>query len=326
MPRLTDAQLQERGQGLGASDMAVLAGVSPYQTPFELYLEKIGELDRTARMDQVVLDSMERGHRLEDVALEWDRDRTGDPFWRVKGTVWHPTLPWGYCHPDATRHPFGRLDHLVEVKTAARPWKEVPQHVEVQVMWQMACTGATQVDVLLLTFQGPPERYRVERDDLLVHALEGLGAAFWRRVEDRDPPPVDGSDGASRWLDNTRWRNEPELLAEPGQRDLLVRLIDCRTQAKELEKLDAELVNQLKFSMGGSRLYAPGVGRVLWTAPHEKRTTKWKEVAGEFRIMIQMAYQASGDELPDLDEVELQHTTVDPDARSFTVKPEGDTA
>ena len=38
MARLTDEQLADRRNHLGASDIAVLAGVSPYATPFELYL------------------------------------------------------------------------------------------------------------------------------------------------------------------------------------------------------------------------------------------------------------------------------------------------
>ena len=77
MPRLTGAQ-RDRSTYLGASDFPVLAGVSPYATPFELYLEKIGELDRQATRTDDDLARMERGHRLEDVALATVRREAAD--------------------------------------------------------------------------------------------------------------------------------------------------------------------------------------------------------------------------------------------------------
>jgi putative phage-type endonuclease len=314
MPRLSDDQKAERARGIGASDVASIAGVNPYRTAFEVYLEKIGELDPDARIDDASRDRMERGHRLEDVALEWDRDITGEPFERVTRTVWHPRLPFLFCHPDARRRPWSKTRRLIEVKTSARPWKDgVPRHVEVQVQTQMAVTGAASVDIVVLGFDGPPARFLVERDDELIAALEGLAFAFWARVERRDPPPMDGSDGARAWLDRTRWKDEPELVADPEQRKLLDTFLRVRAARDHAEAEMERLANVIKFSMAGAgRLSARGLAKIIWTAPAEVKTVRWKDVAAR---LIELY------EPEELDALLLEYTSVR-EARTFRVTDE----
>jgi putative phage-type endonuclease len=331
MPRLTDAQLEERALGLGATDVAIAAGLDPYTTPFELYLQRIGELDVEATIDQAARDRMERGHRLEDVALEWDRDVSGEAFERVNRTIWHPTVPIIFCHPDARRKPFKTTKRLIEVKTAKWPWKEVPRKTEAQVQVQMACTGAMSVDILVLGFDGPPTRFLVERDDALIHALEKVAVAFWQRLEDRNPPPIDGSSGAAKWLDRTRWANEPEMRASDVQRDLLDSLIATRERIDALEASEDVLVNQIKDTMAGAgRLNAPGIGRVVWTAPTVVRSTKWKEVATAYRqgllelpadVVSKVVPHVAADVSGDLDVIQGLYTS-ERTSRTFTVTPE----
>lgn len=324
MPRLTDEQRDERPNGLGATDVVTAAGLG-YNTPYELYLEKIGELDPEARIDDASRGRMERGHRLEDVALEWDRDINGEPFYRVTRTVWHPTISFLYCHPDATRDRFGKLTHLVEVKTSPRRWKEVRRATEVQVQVQMACSGATAVDVIVLTFEGAPQRFVVERDDELIEALEQLAVAFWERVQRKEPPPMDGSDGASRWLDRTRFRNEPQITASDDQRALVDRLLELRRAVKLLQGEDDKLVNDLKLTMGGaSRLVVPGIANVIWTAPTTFTNVSWKEVASAYRKAIEEAASkpwmiVDDVEWPDLDAIESLYSKVREDVRTIRI-------
>jgi putative phage-type endonuclease len=342
VPRLSDEQLAERARGLGATDVATAAGVNPYQTPYELYLTKIGELDPEATIDDAARARMERGHRLEDVALAWDRDhqaeRTGvyEPYERVKRTVWHPRLPFVFCHPDARRTPWRSTRRLVEVKTSARPWKDgVPRVTDAQVQVQMACTGAKAVDVVLLTFDGPPERFVVERDEELIDALERVASAFWGRVERKDPPPMDGSAGAREYLNRTRWADEPDILATPVQRRLIESLIATRAQLDELEAEEARLQNVIQDTMAGSaRLNAPGVGRIIWSPPYVAHYTKWKEVSAAYRHRLDqidslldepsdvtLDYIRTLTDRDDLAAVE-QLSTTEKEARRFMVEPD----
>lgn len=311
MPRLTEAQ-RDRTTYLGASDIAVLAGVSPWKTPFELYLEKIGELDPAAAASDADRARWERGHRLEDVALDWYGEIAGVSIERIRRDVVHPTLPFIVVHPDARVKPWGSTRTLVEAKTSARKWDEVPQHVEAQVQAQMAAMRADVAEVVVLGFDGPPTPFTVERNDELIAGLEDLARAFWDRVERRDPPPLDGSRAASRWLDKL-FREGPEERADASQADAIARLLRIREDVKRLEAEDGELVNALKFSMaGGSRMFAPGVGRVVWTAPSERRTVAWKDVVDELRSQVEESLLAGAIE---------SHTTVAEGIRQFRITP-----
>lgn len=333
MARLSDSQLADRRNHLGASDIAVLAGVSPYQSAFELYLEKIGELDPDARRSDDDRARMERGHRLEDVALDWHADIAGIQIERIRRDVRHPRLPYIVVHPDARVRPWSKTRRLIEAKTGRTP-DGLRRDWEAQVQAQMAATGAVAVDIVVLGFDGPPAVITVERDEELIAALEGLAASFWDRVQRRDPPPVDGSHGASKWLDRMHWRDEPEQVATPEQAQALARLLWVRAETKRLEAEDAAIVNALKLTMaGGSRLYARGVGKVLWTAPTTRRTVAWKEVAGVYRRLIETlkgaqqitpaveAAMSAEVGTTSLDDIEGLYATVDDSARTFRVTP-----
>lgn len=316
MPRQTETQIADRRNQLGASDIAVLAGVSPYKSPFELYLEKIGELDPQARTSDADRDRQERGHRLEDVALDWDAEIRGLSIERIRRDVRHPRLPFIVVHPDGRVKPWRQTKRLLEAKTSARRWDGIPQHVEAQVQAQMAATGADVVDVVVLGFDGPPEAHEVPRNPELIAALEDLATSFWDRVQRRDPPPIDGSRAASHYLDRL-FRDGPEVQADADQARVLARLLEIRADVKRLEAEDDELVNLLKFSLAGApRMFAPGVGKVLWTAPAERRTVGWKDVAAAYRALL----DADSFDRARIDEIEAEHTTVT-ETRTFRVTP-----
>jgi len=323
MPRLTQDQLDERLKGIGASEMPAIAGVDPYRTALEVYFIKVGELDPEALIDEASRGRMERGHRLEDVALQWDKDINGDAFERVNRTVWHPRIPFLYCHPDARRKPWTTSRRLIEVKTSNRKWTEIPRNVEVQVQTQMACTGALSCDVILLTFDGAPYRWTVERDEDLISALLQVAETFWDRVMRLDPPPMDGSTGATHWLNTTRWKSEPEFRADPDQTEVIRQLLDVKRKISAFESEEERLTNVLKFSMAGAgRMVAPGVARVTWTAPTVVRSTKWKEVAADYRHELEWLKETQLTEI-DFGETEGKWTT-EREQRTFTVRESED--
>lgn len=318
MPRLTDEQYAARRDHLGASDIAVLAGVDPWKSPFELYLEKIGELDPRARETEKSAARMERGHRLEDVALDWDAEIRGLSIERVRRDIVHPHFPFIVVHPDARVKPWTKTRRLLEAKTSARKWDEVPQRVEAQVQAQMAASGAEFVDVVVLGFDGPPTPIEVGRNPELIAALEDLAAAFWDRVQRRDPPPIDGSRAASRWIDSL-FSAGPEVQADADQARVLARILAIADETKALEAEDAELRNILKFSLAGAaRMFAPGIGRVVHTAPGERRTVAWKEVAAAYRTVLEEHH------LADVEAIESLYTRIEEGVRQFRVTPEKD--
>lgn len=315
MPRLTDAQIAAKRHTLGASDFATLAGVGEPMS--ELYLRLIGELDPEARRGDRERATLERGHRLEDVALDWYADDRGVPIERVHRDIVHPRLPFVIVHPDARVKPWRQTRRLVEAKTTRSRWDVLPQRVEAQVQAQMAATGADVVDVAALSFDGL-DVFEVPRNDELIAALEDLAREFMARVERRDPPPMDGSRAESRWLDRL-FEAGGEVTAGAEQAEALRRLIDIRAQVAQLEAEDARIVDVLKFSLAGaSRLIAPGVGKVVWTAPGSRSAVAWKEVAAELREWITDEYPQAADRIA---AIEAEHTATTEGVRTFRVTP-----
>lgn len=276
MPRLTDAQIEAKRHTLGASDFATIAGVGGPQS--ELYLRLIGELDPEARRGDQERAVLERGHRLEDVALAWYADDKAVAIERIHRDIVHPRLPFVIVHPDARVKPWRETRRLVEAKTTRSRWDVLPLRVEAQVQAQMAATGADVVDVAALSFDGL-DVFEVPRNDLVIAKLEDLAAAFMDRVERRDPPPMDGSSAESRWLDRLFDVGE-ELIADPDQARTLARILEIDQLGKDLDAERDRLRDVLKFSMAGaSRLIARGVGKVVLTKPSFPGSTAWKDVA-----------------------------------------------
>lgn len=276
MPRLTDAQIAAKRHTLGASDFATLAGVGGPLS--ELYLRMIGELDPEARRGEQERSILERGHRLEDVALSWYADDRGVAIERIHRDIRHPRLPFVIVHPDARVKPWRKTRRLIEAKTTRSRWDAVPQRVEAQCQAQMAATGADVVDVAALSFDGL-DVFEVGRNDQLIAGLEDLARAFMERVERREPPPMDGSAAESRWLDRL-FDVGDEVIADPDQARTLARILEIDQVGKDLEAERDRLRDVLKFSMAGaSRLIARGVGKVVLTAPSFPATTRWREVA-----------------------------------------------
>ena len=46
-----DAWLAARRSGIGGSDIAAICGLSPYQTPYDVWLDKLGQWETVARLD-----------------------------------------------------------------------------------------------------------------------------------------------------------------------------------------------------------------------------------------------------------------------------------
>src|ERR1051325_2481740 len=141
--------LAARVTGIGASEIASICGLSPYETPLDVYLRKLG-LVGEAEEDG----SMEWGKRLEPVVARKYTEVTGI---ELTGdgleTLRHPERRWMLATPDRIAEDRSRL---VEIKTgghfAASEWgrpftDEVPRRYLVQCAWQMAVTGIDLCDV-----------------------------------------------------------------------------------------------------------------------------------------------------------------------------------
>ena len=190
------AWLAERQNGIGASEAAAAIGVSPYDTPLDLFLRKTGQKPPVETTRAMMI-----GLLMEPVLAELYSEETGVGFADAQAFRRSELVPWMFATLDRVRTD-GRI---VELKTAgarvASEWGEagsdqIPAHYLVQVIHQMVVAEATVADVAVLIGGQDFRVYTVERDDAVAERLVELESAFWSHVRQQVPPEFDAAKDA----------------------------------------------------------------------------------------------------------------------------------
>lgn len=141
-----DDWLAVRRTGIGGSDAAAAAGLNPYMSTLELWMDKTGRAEGLAGPDPNDTTSPTYwGTLLEPIVAASYTKQTGNRVRRINAVLRHPTIPFMLANID--REVVGcREVQLLECKTAgeygARLWRAgVPEYVELQVQHQLAVTG-----------------------------------------------------------------------------------------------------------------------------------------------------------------------------------------
>lgn len=262
---LPEAEWQAlRRTGIGGSDVAALLGMDRYSSPYQLYLEKRGELG-----EQPMSDGLARaarwGHLHEPLmAAEFTR-QTGFRTRRL-GLIRHQDDPWRLANLDyrIVGCPDGPCGLELKNRSA---WKRdewgpsgdpdgVPDKEALQTVHYLAVTGYRHFHVGVLINGNDDRWYRMDWDDQLITDVVEMEGVFWKRVLAGDPPDVDGSAAVTDLL-ATMWTSQAEAervvdpLAAGG-------LISSRQAIKEqIADLGSELAaveNQLKEQLGEKEL------------------------------------------------------------------------
>lgn len=291
-------KLARRGL-IGGTLMTAIAGVNPWLSVADAWLELTGALD-----DAPENPAMEAGSLLERSVLDWLERSEGirlerDVFLRDPGGMFCANID-AVCH-DADP-PF-----LAEAKTAGivgpRPdseqWGEpqtdqVPERVIVQVHHYFGVLDAASPDAAPIRLALVPTLlggrgfalYRVQRDDELVASLRELGRKFWvdhvapRRPPEDFRPSLDAA---------KRIRRQPGLVTTLPE-EVVEQWINAREQKKRadeaLEAAQAQLLAALgpaeagDFS-GGQITYMTVRRKAYQVAESEYRQLRLKTKRGE---------------------------------------------
>lgn len=259
-----ESWLAERQTGLGGSDAAAALGLSPWKTPFQLYLEKRGQVTPEDLSENA---AVMWGTALEEAVLGRYAERTGLRVRRVAENARHPDHPFMIANLDAkvTGEPIG-----VEAKTTnvfqandATLWGEpetdqVPESYLVQCQHYMAVKGYVRFDVAL--FCGTHEDiriYRVPRNEKLIAALIEREAAFWRCVtEGVAPAPVDYADAARVFARSTPSKT---IQATPELRSLVKQFSIAKQSLKVYDADEDRLKTLIASAMGDAEVIVDGV-------------------------------------------------------------------
>lgn len=205
--------LAMRREDLTSTESSALFGVSPYNTEYQLYHVKRGEVDGSIEQNE----RMKWGNRLEAAIAEGIAEDYGlivEPF-KVYMRLAERRIGSSFDYKivgitdtfdgedETYRDLFRQLGPgLLEIKNVdgfifRKSWSEedseveAPPHIEFQVQHQMLVSGL-QWAVLAPLVNGntPKPTYRVQSEK--VHqGILSKAAAFWKRVDESNPPEPD---------------------------------------------------------------------------------------------------------------------------------------
>lgn len=300
-----------RRDGIGASDLAVIAGESPYKSPLDLWAEKRGLVEPVIDAEQAEL--FEIGHLMEPTLLAIYERRTGRRPERAPNALAHPEIPWARASLDA----IAPVERIVEAKwTNSTRWPAdgIPEDVRIQCQWQMFVTGWKVADVVALV--GRSARVvEVPRDDAYIDDLYALAEDFWSRVESGERPAVDGRKTTTRTLASLYPADDGTLLpASTELASLVSELRDAKAVLKAAEEREATLGNALRAVLGD----AAGIdGLCTYRKNADAARVNWPAVASEYRALLLERETADV-----LDEIQAANTTTAPGPRVLRLSKE----
>lgn len=266
------AWLRMRSGGIGGSDAAVIAGLSPWKSPYELYLEKVGE---AAAPDLSDNERVYWGTVLEETVAREFTKRTGKKLYR-RGLMQNNEYPFLLASID--RLVTGE-DAGLECKTAGAYSKAawdgdaIPPAYYCQCQHYMLVTGAPYWYIAVLIGGQHYECRRIERDEEDVAALLQAEATFWHCVETKQPPALDGSDSCTAALRERFAGGDLEPLQLPDDAAALIGEYDALKAAEaEAKRNRQEVENRLCGLLGDHEAGLIGDRRITWKT-HPGRVT-----------------------------------------------------
>jgi len=278
---LTEEQLKMRTRGIGASEIAAIAGMNPWKRPIDVYLDKKGLSTFNGNWRTQV------GDRMEPLIAQWYAAKIGAKQ-LVKGqTVVHPEEDWILATPDFHVHFEASPERLTEIKNVgfnvAHHWDDgVPQYVECQVHWQSAVTRIKFLDVAASIDGEEPQIWQVEWSTDIQTALIEIGRDFWFENVLKDiPPEPDGSEQYATYLKSTFRRHSGVVVRAPEYADHWVRQrAQAMADLRDAEERKLEAENRLKSMIGENA----GIWSPKWRATWVKTSSggvDWKGLAEE---------------------------------------------
>lgn len=317
----TKAWYAERRKGVTASEIAAVCGLSPWCSPFTLYMRKTGQVD-----EQPDNERMELGRELEAVVLRRFARRHPELIVRKGGLYRSVPRPWQLATPDAlvfdgagddyrpdptlpgpNAHPeYNQPVAVVQAKFAStkQEWgdegtDEIPLHYRCQVMWEMRVMNVGVAYVAVIFGDGDYREYEVLFDVRDADIMERRAAQFIERLRDGEPPPIDWSSSTTQTLKKLY----------PGLEDTAVELPERAVNAWHVfraleafaEKRKRLAENQIRAALGAATRGTVDGNVVLTRTKFERRTVRgallkkdhpdlWERYTGEPSVVDRLTF------------------------------------
>jgi putative phage-type endonuclease len=212
----TPTWLAWRARGITATDTAAILGLSPYNSPFNLWWQKAATRAALAAGETLTeaprSQRFQLGHDLEpviarhftaDVLPEGTRLASGG-CWQGKGKdSWLRATPDRVLYSRRGRTPLA----VVEFKTDTGGQfgddpgdgvPVIPVHYRAQLLHQMVVAGVAEGWLSVLTGQFYVRHYWVAAQPGELEAVYNAAAAFEDSLHGQEPPPVDGHEATAQ--------------------------------------------------------------------------------------------------------------------------------
>lgn len=257
--------LEARKNGLGGSDAAAILGLSPWRTPLDVYMERVGMVSGPDENER-----MKWGTLLEEPIADEYRRRTGCKFKRCENAIaTHAKYDWMLASPDRLIH--GQKKGL-EVKTAGGRaaydkdehgdplWGEegtdqVPVYYLLQCQHYLAVTGFEAWDLAVL-IGGQDYRVYTIKPDIELHEkmISGMMKFWYENVKIKNPPAPSNNDDHARFLAAKFKKNNGTFLQASRDHDALNHLIlslkNVRYEESVIAKNKDKIENEIKAIIG----------------------------------------------------------------------------
>ena len=258
--------LKYRTKGIGGSDVSIIAGINPFKSVHQLWLEKTGQVEPEEEGSEYT----HFGTLLEPIVRKEFMERTGIKVRQKHMLLQSEEHPFMFADLDGVINEDGQLC-IFEAKTASaykqEVWEEeVPAPYILQVQHYMAVTGAKKTYIAALVGGNHFFYHVVERDEEMIAKIIVMENYFWQHhVMGGVEPVPDGSEATTRYF-NERFRNSngetiklpDEVLPVCEEYDNLTR------QIRELETAKNAAANQLKSYLGEAEAGTVGDRKITW--------------------------------------------------------------
>lgn len=200
-PNSQEEWLKARENGIGASEVAAVIGLSPWDTPFSLWLLKTGQIPPVEETQ-----AMKMGKLLEPVIAQLWEEATG---WRIvkasaKDIIYQdPEHPWRIVTPDRFAYEIYQANGkktkcLLEFKSTSQDFDpdDLPPYYVAQCQYQMLVTGVHVNYLCWLTNGRYYNHARLEYDEEFANFIAERVDEFWNEnvLGGKEPEAISVSD------------------------------------------------------------------------------------------------------------------------------------
>ena len=258
--------LKYRTGGIGGSDVSIIAGINPFKSVHQLWLEKTGQVEP----EQTESEYTHFGTLLEPIVRREFTERTGIKVRQKHMLLQSEEYPFMYADLDGVINEDGELA-IFEAKTASQykmdTWEEdVPAGYILQVQHYMAVTGAKKTYIAALIGGNRFVYHVVERDEVMIAKIIAMEKYFWEtHVLGGVEPVPDGSEATTNYF-NSKFSNSNGQTIELPEEALAIfeeyeRLSE---ELKALETAKSAAANQLKSYLKEAEAGTVGDRKIVW--------------------------------------------------------------